>query len=93
MQDIENITGENQEIVTKIPITQAEIEQIRKIYKLDFPCPHCKERINDDHFGKEQRVLQFIDGKLREVINWHLSSQKTYLRNELIEEIKKWVLY
>ena len=69
MQETENIAGErNQEIVAKVPITQAEIEQIRKIYKLDFPCPHCKERINDDHFDEEQRAFQLIDEKLKENI-------------------------
>jgi hypothetical protein len=89
MHDIENITGKNQEIVTKIPITQAEVEQIRKIYKLDFPCPHCKENINDDHFSKDQRVLQLIDEKLREITERHLNFRKNIIRQEFLEEIKR----
>jgi len=79
----------NQEIVTKTPITPDEINQVRKIYKLNFPCPHCKEKINDDHFDEEQRAFQLIDEKLKEIIERHLSLQKHYLKNELVEEIKK----
>jgi hypothetical protein len=90
MQEIENIASEqNQEMVAKIPITQGEINQIRKIYKLDFPCPHCKEKINDGHFGEDQRAFQLIDERLKEIIERHLSFQKRYLRNEFVEEIKK----
>ncbi|CAI2184838.1 17328_t:CDS:2 [Funneliformis geosporum] len=81
------------EIITAMPITPGEINQIRKIYKLDFPCPHCKEKINDDHFGQEQRVFQLIDEKLKEIIEKHLNLQKNYLRNEFIEEIKKNRIY
>jgi hypothetical protein len=90
MQEIENIANkQSQEIVIKTPISQGEINQVRKIYKLDFPCPHCKEKINDNHFGEKQRTFQLIDEKLKKIIERHLSFQKYYLRNELIQEIKK----
>src|ERR1043166_7099881 len=79
----------NQEIITKTPIAQSEINQIRKIYKLNFPCPHCKEKINDEHFDEGQRAFQLLDEKLKEIVERHLSFQKQYLRNELIKEIKE----
>src|SRR3954452_6684073 len=79
----------NQEIITKVPITPDEINQIKKIYKLNFPCPHCKEKISDDHFDEGQRAFQLIDEKLKEIIERHLSLQKHYLKNKFIEEIKK----
>lgn len=89
MQEVENIANEKQKIIAKIPITQEEINQIKKIYKLDFPCPHCQEKINDDHFSKDQRVFQLIDERLREITEKHLSIQKNIIRQELLEEIEK----
>src|SRR6266487_5535373 len=95
MQEMENITSKqketvtDQEVITKVLITPDEINQIRKIYKLNFPCPHCKEKINDNHFDEGKRVFQLIDEKLKEIIERHLSLQKYYLKNELVEEIKK----
>lgn len=85
--------NKSQETITKIPITQGEINQIRKIYKMGFPCPHCEKEINDDHFSKEQKVFKLIDEKIKEVIEQHLELQKSYLRNELIEDIKKARVY
>jgi len=95
MQEAKNLTDKqpariaDQATIAKTPVTQNEINQIRRIYKLNFPCPHCKEKINDEHFDEGQRAFQLIDEKLKEIVEKQLSLQKQYLKNELIEEIKK----
>ncbi|CAH1760563.1 4225_t:CDS:2 [Entrophospora sp. SA101] len=48
------------ESLNEAPINQTNIKQIIKDYKLVFPCPHCEKMINDDHFSKEHRVLNYI---------------------------------
>ncbi|CAI2199043.1 7412_t:CDS:1, partial [Funneliformis geosporum] len=44
-------------------LLQEEIRRAirEKLSRFTFPCPHCREDINDEHFGKEQRAFGYIN--------------------------------
>lgn len=72
---------------------QEEIKKILKTYRLAFPCPHCQIEINDYHFSKEQRIFQFINEKIREVVEEQFNSRGKVYRQSWLTEIEKSRIY
>ncbi|CAG8724198.1 5055_t:CDS:1 [Racocetra fulgida] len=72
---------------------QEEIKRVIKAYRLSFPCPHCQEEINDNHFSKEQRIFQFISEKVRELVEEQFNLRGQTYRQNWLEEIKTSRIY
>ena len=70
------------ESLNEVPVNQTNIKQIIKDYKLVFPCPHCEKMINDDHFSKEHRVLNYISEQVRELMEKHFLSRESEYRKK-----------
>lgn len=78
MQELKNkFVGENEE---QVRINR--INQIIKDYRLDFPCPHCDKRINDEHFDQGARVFGYISEHIRTVVEKHFNFQENDYRQK-----------
>ncbi|CAG8456076.1 26248_t:CDS:2 [Gigaspora margarita] len=64
-------------------LLQEEIRRAirEKLSRFTFPCPHCREDINDEHFGKEQRAFGYI--------NEEMEQQRTYENFSAVKELKE----
>ena len=61
-------TQQQLENINKEPISQSEIEQVIRSYKLAFLCPHCDKEINDNHFNEGQKSFQYLNEHIRSII-------------------------
>src|SRR5436189_114843 len=95
MQDIENITSENKEIVTKIQITQAEIKKNRS-YE-NFPVIR---ELRQEMEDKEKKIVTFKDQiaslnssehveKLSRVKELKEENEKLREQNQLLQHLSK----
>jgi len=50
------------------------INEIVKLYKLTFPCPHCQKEINDNHFDQATKI---INEQIRIIVEKHFLFQET----------------
>ncbi|RHZ37124.1 DUF2130 domain-containing protein [endosymbiont GvMRE of Glomus versiforme] len=76
------------ENLNEVSLSQNNIKQIIKNYKLVFPCPHCEKEINDDHFNKEHRVISYISERVRELMEKHFLSQENEYRKKWLKELE-----
>jgi len=58
-------------------LLQEEIRRAirEKLSRFTFPCPHCRESINDEHFGKDQRAFGYINEIIRKVLEEQIIPQ------------------
>ncbi|CAG8770564.1 8854_t:CDS:2, partial [Ambispora leptoticha] len=56
-----------------LPIKLIAEEEIRRairerLNRFTFPCPHCREHIKDEDFGKEQQAFHYISEIIRKTL-------------------------
>nr|CAG8439381.1 2933_t:CDS:1 [Entrophospora candida] len=83
MQELNRTEKENEEQISK------SINQMIKDYRLDFPCPHCDKRINDEHFDQGTRVFSYINEHIREMVEKHFNFQENDYRQKWLKEMEE----
>jgi hypothetical protein len=76
-QNLNKITGRLEPQQKSNELLQEEIRKAirEKLTCFTFPCPHCQESINDEHFGKEQRAFGYINEIVRKVLEEQIIPQ------------------
>ena len=83
MQELNRTEKENEEQISK------SINQIIKDYRLDFPCPHCDKRINDEHFDQGARVFSYINEHIRKMVERHFNFQENDYQQKWLKEMEE----
>jgi hypothetical protein len=86
MQELQQKTNE---------LLQEEIRRAirEKLSRFTFPCPHCREDINDEHFGKEQRAFGYINEMVRKVLEEQIIPQWNKYRGIILRELEQQKIY
>ncbi|WNE41233.1 MAG: hypothetical protein mread185_000690 [Mycoplasmataceae bacterium] len=76
-------------------LLQEEIRRAirEKLSKFTFPCPHCREDISDDHFGKEQRAFGYINEVVRKALEEQIIPQWNRYKLSIVKELEKEKIY
>ncbi|MEG7978822.1 MAG: hypothetical protein NY202_02775 [Mollicutes bacterium UO1] len=72
------VIQETQELNQKSnEILQEEIRRAirERLNKFTFPCPHCREHITDEDFGKEQQAFHYINEIVRKDLEEQITPQ------------------
>ncbi|CAG8617086.1 6911_t:CDS:1, partial [Ambispora gerdemannii] len=58
-------------------LLQEEIRRAirERLNKFTFPCPHCREHIKDEDFGKEQQAFHYINEIVRKALEEQIIPQ------------------
>lgn len=58
-------------------LLQEEIRRAirEKLSRFTFPCPHCREHIKDEDFGKEQQAFHYINEIVRKTLEEQIIPQ------------------
>ena len=76
-------------------LLQEEIRRAirEKLSRFTFPCPHCREHIKDEDFGKEQQAFHYINEMVRKVLEEQIIPQWGKYKKTLLEEMKSLKIY
>lgn len=76
-------------------LLQEEIRKAirEKLTSFTFPCPHCQESINDEHFSKEQRAFGYINEIVRKVLEEQIIPQWNRYRGTIVKELEQQKTY
>jgi len=64
-----------------------------KLNQFTFPCPHCREHIRDEDFGKEQQAFHYISEMVRKVLEEQITPHWGKYKRTLLEEMKNLKIY
>ena len=76
-------------------LLQEEIRRAirEKLSRFTFPCPHCREHIKDEDFGKEQQAFHYISEIVRKTLEEQIIPRWDKYRRVLLEEMKNLKIY
>ena len=76
-------------------LLQEEIRRAirEKLSRFTFPCPHCREHIKDEDFGKEQQAFHYISEIVRRALEEQIVPQWDKHKRALLEEMRNLKIY
>ena len=76
-------------------LLQEEIRRAirERLNRFTFPCPHCRESINDEHFGKDQRAFGYINEIVRKVLEEQIIPHWNRYKTVIVEEVEQQKIY
>ena len=76
-------------------LLQEEIRRAirERLNRFTFPCPHCREHIKDEDFGKEQQAFHYINEIIRKALEEQIIPRWDKYQRTLLEEMKNQKIY